>query len=409
MLNDPIYGFISLPRGIVLDVIDHPWFQRLRHIKQLGLSHLVYPGALHTRFQHAIGAMHLMGSAIDSLRNKGVQIDHEQALGAQLAILLHDVGHGPFSHTLEHSILHGVHHEDISALVMDRLNEQFNGSLEVGISIFRDRYPMKPLHKLVSSQLDMDRLDYLMRDSFFSGVAEGIVGSDRIIKMLNIRGDELVIEQKGIYSIEKFIVARRLMYWQVYLHKTVLAAEYMLMNILKRAKQLAAEGQDLFASPVLREFLYNNITGQQLQDDPKWLALFMQLDDHDIMGAIKVWAKHDDPVLGRLSRDLVQRAIYKLQLRESPFTEGELERVRQAIQRGWDLDEKDAGFFTLTDRIENNAYDPRTDRINMLMKDGSLRDLATASDNLNIGALSEPVTKFFLAVPAEFAASMPTE
>lgn len=405
ILNDPIYGFISLPSGIVLDTIDHPWFQRLRHIKQLGLSHLVYPGALHTRFQHAIGAMYLMGTAIESLRAKGVDISDEGAQGAKLAILLHDVGHGPFSHTLEHSILDGVHHEDISALVMDRLNEQFNGALEVGISIFRDQYSMKPLHKLVSSQLDMDRLDYLMRDSFFSGVAEGIVGSDRIIKMLNVRGEELVIEQKGIYSIEKFIVARRLMYWQVYLHKTVVAAEYMLMNILKRAKELAAKGEELFCSPVLREFLYNSITAEDLKNDHTWLSLFMQLDDHDIMGAVKVWANHKDNVLRRLSADLVGRRIFKLSLQEQPFTAEELHALREKVRMEWGLNEIEASYFVLSDEIENSAYNPKTDRINMLMKDGTVRDLAEASDNLNIGALSAPVKKYFLAIPAEFNAT----
>jgi len=397
ILNDPIYGFISLPAGIVLNIIDHPYFQRLRNIKQLGLSHLVYPGAQHTRFQHAIGAMHLMGDAVESLRAKGVDINDEEAQGVKLAILLHDVGHGPYSHTLEHSLLEGVSHEDISSLVMDRLNEQFEGALTTGISIFQDKYSMKPLHKLVSSQLDMDRLDYLMRDSFYSGVAEGVIGSDRIIKMLNIRDDELVIEQKGIYSIEKFIVARRLMYWQVYLHKTVVAAEFMLINILKRAKELALNGDDLFSSPVLRKFLYNKISGEDLRNDPKLLDLFMQLDDHDIMGAVKVWASHSDRVLSTLSKDLVERRIFKLTFQKEPIDQVDIIAAEEKLMREMSLNKEEVQYFVYSNYIVNNAYDPKDDQINILMKDGSLMELGEASDNLNILALSMPVKKYFLA------------
>ena len=406
ILNDPIYGFISLPAGIVLDIIDHPYFQRLRHIKQLGLSHLVYPGALHTRFHHAIGAMHLMGDAIESLRSKGIAISEEEAQGVKLAILLHDVGHGPFSHTLEHSLMDGVTHEDISAMVMDRLNEQFNGALELGISIFRDNYSLKPLHKLVSSQLDMDRLDYLMRDSFYSGVAEGVVGSDRIIKMLNIRGDELVVEQKGIYSIEKFIVARRLMYWQVYLHKTVVSAEFMLIKVLQRAKELAANGVELFCSPVLREFLYGRIKGDDLVNDPKLLDLFMQLDDHDIMGAVKVWAGHSDRVLSILSKHLVERRIFKLVLQDDPIDPVDIRAIEERLIKEWGLSEEEVKYFVLSDHIVNNAYDPKDDQINILMKDGSLKELGEASDNLNILALSMPVKKYFIAFPKEISSPL---
>jgi len=403
ILNDPIYGFISLPAGIVLDIIDHPWFQRLRYIKQLGLSHLVYPGALHTRFQHAIGAMHLMGDAIDSLRTKGVDISEEGSQGAKLAILLHDIGHGPFSHTLEHSLMEGVGHEEVSALVMDRLNEQFEGALSLGISIFRDEHSMKPLHKLVSSQLDMDRLDYLMRDSFYSGVAEGVIGSDRIIKMLNVHGDELVIEQKGIYSIEKFIVARRLMYWQVYLHKTVVAAEFMLINVLKRAKKLATQGSDLFCSPVLRTFLYERISGEDLKNNSELLENFMQLDDHDIMGAVKVWSTHKDKVLSKLSRALVERKTFKLSFQKEPFDVAAITDIEKIAMKELELNEEEVKYFVLSDSIVNNAYDPMDDQINILMKDNSLKDLGEASDNLNILALSMPVTKHFLAFPKELS------
>ncbi len=406
ILNDPIYGFITVPHPVVLRLIDHPWFQRLRYIRHLGLSHLVFPGALHTRFPHALGAMHLMGQAIGTLRGKGHAISEEEALGAHIAILLHDVGHGPFSHTLEHSLVDGIGHEAISALVMDELNAEMGGALAIGLAIFRYEYPHHFLHQLVSGQLDVDRMDYLNRDSFYTGVSEGVIGGDRIIKMLEVVNDptapalrsKLVVEEKGIYSIEKFLVARRLMYWQVYLHKTVVAAECMLQEALRRARHLASTGTVVFGSPALQRFL-RTPHAREAFHDPAVLHDFLKLDDHDIMGAVKVWADHPDKVLGTVCKDLVGRHTYRIRLQDKPWDADRITRIKEAVARRTGVSLEECSHFVLTDRVVNNAYDPSQNRIELLYKDGSLRDIADASDNLGIQALSRPVEKWYLALP----------
>ncbi len=403
ILNDPIYGFISVPHPTVLRLIDHPWFQRLRYIKQLGLSHLVYPGALHTRFHHALGAMHLMGEAIATLRGKGHAISDEEALGAHIAILLHDIGHGPFSHALEHSLVGGIGHEDVSALVMDALNDRFDGALNVGLDIFRDRRDHAAgmthvLHQLVSSQLDVDRIDYLNRDSFYTGVSEGVIGGERILKMLEVRENRLVVEEKAIYSIEKFLVARRLMYWQVYLHKTVVACEMMLVETLRRAKDLAMNGTAVFASPALQRFLSER-HDRAAFNDPAVLADFLRLDDHDIMGAVKVWAAHSDKALSTLASDLVERRNLHVRLQDTPWDGEQVTALRERVAKALNISMAEAAHFVITGSVVNNAYDPSKDRIELLYKDGSLRDIAAASDNLGIAALSTPVQKHYLAWP----------
>ncbi|MCW5899102.1 MAG: HD domain-containing protein [Flavobacteriales bacterium] len=398
ILNDPIYGFISVPHPMVLRLIDHPWFQRLRYIKQLALGHLVYPGALHTRFHHALGAMHLMGEAIATLRGKGHGITDDEALGASIAILLHDVGHGPFSHALEHSLVEGISHEDVSALVMDALNARFDGALSTGIRIFRDQYPKHFLHQLVSSQLDVDRIDYLNRDSFYTGVSEGVIGGERIIKMLQVVDDRLVVEEKAIYSIEKFLVARRLMYWQVYLHKTVVACELMLVETLRRAKHLAMRGEAVFASPALSRFLTKH-HDRASYHDPEVLADFLRLDDHDVMGAVKVWAAHPDKVLKQLAEDLTHRRTLHIRLQDQPWDPQRVKEMKGRVAQQLGIDPTAADHFVLTGSIINNAYDPAQDRIELLHKDGTLRDIADASDNLGIAALSKPVEKWYLAWP----------
>lgn len=401
ILNDPVYGFITLPYPIVFDIIEHPFFQRLRRIKQLGLTHLVYPGALHTRFHHTIGAVHLMQLAIEELRAKGYEITEEEAEGVTLAILMHDIGHGPFSHALEHSIVSGVTHEDLSALFMERLNEEFDGKLSVAIEIFNDRYPKRFLHQLVSSQLDMDRLDYLKRDSFFTGVSEGIVGSDRIIKMLHVVNDELAVESKGIYSIEKFIVARRIMYWQVYLHKTVLSAEYLLIYILKRAKELAESGTDLFATPALKLFLNRKVTRSDFEQEKDLLERFAELDDFDVLTSIKVWKHHEDPVLSRLSEFMVDRRLLKIKMYDSAVPEEELQELRTRLAAEWNISEEQASYFVFTDSIANSAYNLKHDRINILFKNGEVKDITRAADTLSISVLSKAVEKHFLCFPAQ--------
>lgn len=398
ILNDPIYGFITLPYDIILDVINHPYFQRLRRIKQLGLTEAVYPGALHTRFHHAVGCTHLMGQAIETLRSNGNEITEEEAIGVTLAILLHDIGHGPFSHALEHSIVTGLQHEEISSILMNKLNDHFNGELSLAIEIFNNRYHKKFLHQLVSSQLDMDRLDYLKRDSFYSGVSEGVVSNQRIIKMLNVVDDGLVVQQKGIYSIEKFIVARRLMYWQVYLHKTVLSAEYLLVKILARAKYLAKKGEELFCSPAFRTFLYNDITKVDFEEGNA-VEVFSQLDDYDVMGSIKVWGEHSDKVLSLLSSMLTNRELLKIKLQNQPFEDGEIEDQLDIVSKELDITREEAEYFVFQDWIENNAYNPEIDRINILFKDGTVKDITEASDNLNIQALANPVRKYFMCFP----------
>ena len=400
IFNDPVYGFITVPYPIVFDIIEHPFFQRLRRIKQLGLTHLVYPGALHTRFHHTLGAMHLMGMAVEELRAKGYEISDEEAVGVTLAILMHDIGHGPFSHALEHSLVSGVTHEDISALFMERLNTEFNGKLDTAIAIFNDRYPKRFLHQLVSSQLDMDRLDYLKRDSFFTGVSEGIVGSDRIIKMLHVINDELAVESKGIYSIEKFIVARRIMYWQVYLHKTVLSAEHLLIHILKRAKELSEKGEELFATPALSVFLKRNVTRVDFENEPELLSRFAELDDFDVLTSVKVWKHHSDFVLSKLSGYMVDRKLLKIKMFSEAISETKLAELRIQLAKDWNISEAEAAYFVFTDSIKNSAYDLKEDRINILFKNGEVKDLTEAADTLSLSVLSKPVEKHFLCLPA---------
>jgi HD superfamily phosphohydrolase len=401
IFNDPIYGFVSIPYEIIYDLIDHPYFQRLRRIKQLGLTNLVYPGALHTRFHHAMGAMHLMGQAIDTIRSKGHEITDEEAKGVTIAILLHDIGHGPFSHALEHSIVSNVNHEDISELFMDNLNAAFNGELSLAIKIFQNKYKKKFLHQLVSSQLDMDRLDYLKRDSFFTGVSEGVISTERIIKMLNVVNDELVVEAKGIYSIEKFIIARRLMYWQVYLHKTVLSAENMLVHILKRAKELAEKKVDLFCTPSLRTFLYNKYSKEDFIKNPKVLLAFADLDDYDIMASVKVWASEPekDKVLALLSSMLLNRGLFGVELQNQPFKDDKIASFKKEAKKKLGLTEKEVNYFVFTGNVTNDAYRSDKIRINILFKDGLVRDIADASDQLSIDVLAKTVKKYYLCFP----------
>ncbi|MDP1744871.1 MAG: HD domain-containing protein [Bacteroidota bacterium] len=399
IFNDPIYGFVSLPYEIIFDLIEHPFFQRLRRIKQLGLTNLVYPGALHTRFHHAMGAMHLMGQAIEEIRSKGHDITDDEAKAVTIAILLHDIGHGPFSHALEHSIVNNVTHEDISQLFMSRLNEEFKGELTLAIKIFQNKYHKKFLHQLVSSQLDMDRLDYLKRDSFFTGVSEGVISSDRIIKMLNVANDQLAVEAKGIYSIEKFLIARRLMYWQVYLHKTVLSAENLLVNILKRAKELAQKKADLFCTPALKIFLYKQYSKKDFKDDPKLLDAFAILDDYDIMTSIKVWTTHKDPVLSMLCTQLVNRRLLKVEMQNLPFKEAKIRQIKEDVKKRYKVNDKEVNYFVFAGTVANDAYRGDEIGINILFKDGSTADVAKASDQLNIDVLAKTVKKHYLCYP----------
>lgn len=401
ILNDPVYGFITLRHANSLRLMDHPFVQRLRRITQLGLSHLVYPGAVHNRFHHALGSLYLMQEAIDTLRNKGVEISNEEQEAVCYAILLHDVGHGPFSHALEHSIVTGVHHEDISILIMNRLNEELDGDLDLAIEIFQNRYHKKFLHQLVSSQLDMDRLDYLARDSFYSGVTEGKVGSERIIRMLDVVNDNLVIEEKGIYSIEKFIVARRLMYWQVYLHRTVLSAEHMLMLVLKRAKHLSKQGADLFASPALSTFLKNDFDKAAFTESEGILELFCDLDDSNIYGAMKAWRKNDDKILAQLSSRLLDRNLFRIELSATPFTDAEISSKLSAVETAYGLSSEDAQYFVSSGMVDNQPY--KKDGILIKTKSGELVDFAEANDNMTIESLSINVQKYFLCYPKDLS------
>ncbi len=373
--------------------------QRLRRIMQLGMSHLVYPGALHTRFHHVLGAMHLMTLAVSTIRRKGHEITPEEERAVLIAILLHDIGHGPFSHALEYDIVCGVSHEEISGFFIERLSAEFGEDLEHALLIFKNKHSKPFLHQLVSSQLDMDRLDYLNRDSFYTGVSEGIIGSDRLIEMLNVHNGNLVLEEKGIYSIEKFIVARRLMYWQVYLHKTVVSAEFMLIHALRRAKQLVKEGNDLFASPTLMYFLKNDVKTENFKNDPSVLDKFAALDDYDILGAIKVWQDHPDKVLSMLSTRLVNRDLFKIEISKDPFSPDRIRLEKEMVRNQFDLNDEEIEFFVYTDVLSNNAYNQHKQNINMLMKNGEIIDLSKASDNLNISALANPVEKYFLCYP----------
>ena len=399
IFNDPVHGFIAIPNELTFDIIEHPFFQRLRRIRQLGLTPLVYPGALHTRFQHALGAMHLMGMAVDTLRQKGNEITQSEEDAVVLAILMHDIGHGPYSHSLENSIVDGLTHEELSLMIMNRLNEQFDGRLTDAISIFRDTYPKRFLHQLVSSQLDTDRLDYLKRDSYFTGVSEGVINTDRIIAMLNVKNDELVIEAKGIFTIEKFIMARRFMYWQVYFHKTVVAAEQMLIHILNRAKELSDEGFTLFGAPALQFFLKNKFTVEDFETRKEVLENFAMLDDFDIYAAIKVWAFHEDPVLSYLSSSLMNRKLFRAELQYKPFEPEYVIGIREAVSNMLKFSDKAIEQIVFEGTITNNAYNPELDKINILYRDGNVVDITEASDQINVSVLSKSAMKHFLCYP----------
>lgn len=399
IINDPVYGFITIPDEFIFDVIEHAYLQRLRRIMQLGLSHLVYPGAMHTRFNHVLGAMHLMTQAIQGIRRKGHEITHEEERAVLLAILLHDIGHGPFSHALEYDIVNGVSHEKISGFFIEKLAEEFGDDMKRALMIFQNTYGKPFLHQLVSSQLDMDRLDYLNRDSFYSGVSEGIIGTDRLIEMLNVYNGNLVIEEKGIYSIEKFIVARRLMYWQVYLHKTVVSAEFMLIHALRRAKELSLKGISIFASPSLFFFLTHEIKESDFVNNKMVLQHFANLDDFDILGAIKVWQNHEDKVLSKLSSALVNRKLFKIEISREPFSEDRLNLEKEIVRGLYKLNDDEVNYFVYSDILTNKAYNQHKQNINVLMKSGEIIDLTKASDNLNISALAQPVEKYFICYP----------
>jgi HD superfamily phosphohydrolase len=399
IVNDPVYGFITIPDEILFDVIEHPYMQRLRRIMQLGLSHLVYPGALHTRFHHVIGATHLMSLAIETIRKKGFEITIEEERAVLLAILLHDIGHGPFSHALEYDIVNNVSHEKISGYFIQELAKEFGDDLERALLIFKNTYSKPFLHQLVSSQLDMDRLDYLNRDSFYSGVSEGIIGSDRLIDMLTVHDGNLVMEEKGIYSIEKFIVSRRLMYWQVYLHKTVVAAEFMLIHALRRAKELIMRGDVLFGSPPLLFFLQNHITEQEFETNQEVLKNFALLDDYDILGALKIWQHCHDRVLSMLSFGIVNRNLFKIEISRDPYSEDRVALEKEIVKSSFKLTDDEVHYFVYTDVLSNKAYNENKQNINLKMKSGEIMDLSKASDNLNISALAQPVEKFFICYP----------
>lgn len=401
IINDPVYGFITIPSDLVYDLIQHPYVQRLRYIKQLGMTHLVYPGALHTRFHHALGAMHLMSLALDTIKSKGQAISYQEEEAVTIAILLHDIGHGPFSHALEHTIVDGVSHEHISTLLMDNLNREFDGRLGLALDIFNKRYHKKFLYQLVSGQLDLDRMDYLNRDSFFTGVSEGVISFDRILKMLDVVDDQLVVEEKGIYSIEKFLIARRLMYWQVYLHKTVIAAEQMLVKILERAKELSGEGRNLFASPCFSYFLKNSISREEFKNDPRNIERFTKLDDNDIFTSIKVWANDEDLILSTLCSHLISRNLYQVEITNDPPSIEKINDLADKVTDEYEISDDDTSYFVFTDTIKNKAYSVGDGSIKILMKDGSIQDIAKASDNSNLEALARTVQKYILCYVKE--------
>ncbi|MDP3312633.1 HD domain-containing protein [Lutibacter sp.] len=397
ILNDPIYGFITIPSALICDLIDHPYFQRLRRISQMGLSYLVYPGAHHTRFHHAIGSMHLMQKAVRILRYKGIVISDEEETALCIAILLHDIGHGPFSHALEHSIIKGKTHEEISLRFMEALNNDFKGKLSLAIEIFKGKYHRKFFNQLISSQLDMDRLDYLNRDSFYTGVTEGNISSERLITMLHVKNDQLVIEEKGIYSVEKFIVARRLMYWQVYLHKTGLVAEKLLTKIVERAKELVANGVELHAGKSFSYFLKENSSENNFSNEA--LLIFSKLDDYDVLSAIKEWMEHDDFILSTLSSNLINRNLPKVVLQNEPFSAEILLKIKKKVLKKISINEASLDYFMYHGEIMNQAYDLTKNNIKILYKNETTRDITKASDNLNIEALATPVNKYYLCYP----------
>ena len=398
ILNDPIYGFTNIPNSLLYDIIEHPYFQRLRRVSQMGFSNMVYPGANHTRFHHAIGCLHLMQKAVRVLRFKEVDISNEEANALYIAILLHDIGHGAFSHALEHSIVDGISHEEISLKFMEKLNKEFNGQLTMAIRVFEGKYHRRFLNQLISSQLDIDRLDYLKRDSFYTGVAEGNISSERLIAMIHVVNDELVIEQKGIYSVEKFLIARRLMYWQVYLHKTGLSAENMLVNVLRRAKELSQKGERLFASKALTYFLTTKITKENFTDET--LEIFSKLDDYDILSAIKEWTDSSDKVLSLLSKMIVDRNLLKVEIQQTQFSETDIDAKISELKSTMNLSDSEARYFVFQKQIQNQAYNPSMP-IKILNKNGELKDIAKASDQLNLQALTKPVIKHFVCYPKQ--------
>lgn len=395
IINDPVYGFITIPAGIIFDLIDHPWFQRLRRIRQMGLADYVYPGALHTRFHHALGAMHLMGQALQTLQSKGHPISDQESEAAQIAILLHDIGHGPFSHVLEPVLLAGVHHEQMSMLLMSELNRQFDGGLTMAIQMFDGSYPRQFFHQLISSQLDMDRMDYLNRDCFYSGVAEGTIGADRLIKMLDVCDNELVVEEKGLLSIENFLNARRLMYWQVYLHKTSLCAEAMLLQIIRRARELTLQGETLFATPYLARFLQNSYTSDDFLNSSDLLSTFTKLDDYDVWVSIKVWAMNADPVLSSLSEHLLERKLFKIQFMDAPATPGILDTIGKELS-SHGIPPELHSYYMVEGQTKNIAYLPENEQIKAKMKDGRVLDISEISDVPFIQALSKIVHKYYI-------------
>jgi hypothetical protein len=397
ILNDPVYGFITIPSELIFAIIDHPYFQRLRRIRQLGLTDFVYPGALHTRFHHALGAMHLMSITLDNLRIKGTDISEAEYEAALIAILLHDIGHGPFSHALEYSLLRGIPHEELSLLTIELLNEEFAGQLTLALRIFKNQYPKKFLHQLVSSQLDIDRLDYLQRDCFFTGVSEGTIGADRIIKMMAVKDDQLVIEEKGIYSIENFLSARRLMYWQVYLHKTTVSAEKMLINLIQRAKNLAQGGRNFYVTEEMAYFMSQEVSLADFKADSSLLKKFLQLDDFDIWGAIKLWKNDPDYVLQNISQMFLTRKLFKINLVNEPFSSEEIEHLRTKAQKKLSVPDEDLGYFFSTGTISNYGYLEK-DRISILTKKGEVVDVATAADLPNIKIMSKMVEKHYVCV-----------
>ena len=403
IFNDPIYGFITIPNPLIYDLIQHPYFQRLRRISQMGLSYLVYPGANHTRFHHALGCLHIMQKAVGVLRFKNVQISEEEENALYIAILLHDIGHGPFSHAMEHSIVEDVHHEEISLLFMHKLNIEFDGKLDLAIQIFKGEYHRKFMLQLISSQLDMDRMDYLKRDSFYSGVEEGKINSDRLIQMMNVVDDVLVIEEKGIYSVEKFLMARRLMYWQVYLHKTSLVAELILTKTLKRAKELYQKGIAIECSKPLYFFIENKISLADFNADI--LNEFAKLDDTDIIGAIKNWQYHDDFTLSTLSKIIINRDLLKIKMGEDKFSTEEINALTETFAKQNNLSITEAKYFVFKGKIKNQAYSKIAEPIRILQKDGSLEDVAILSDQLSLKALSKQVTKYFLCYPKQLVKS----
>ena len=397
ILNDPVYGFITIPSELIFAIIDHPYFQRLRRIRQLGLTDFVYPGALHTRFHHALGAMHLMSITLDNLRIKGTEITEEEYEGALIAILLHDIGHGPFSHALEYSLLKGIPHEELSLLTLELLNLEFGGQLSLALQIFKNQHPKKFLNQLVSSQLDIDRLDYLQRDCFFTGVSEGTIGADRIIKMMAVKEDQLVIEEKGIYSIENFLSARRLMYWQVYLHKTTVSAEKMLINLIQRAKKLAQAGRLFHVTEEMAYFMNHEVSLEDFKNDSSLLKKFLELDDFDIWGAIKLWKNDGDYILKNISQMLLTRRLFKINLANDPFSNLEIDQFRSKALKKLQIPEEDLGYFFSTGTISNYGYLEK-DRISILTKKGEVIDVASAADLPNIKIMSKMVEKHYVCL-----------